>query len=63
MKTYILDTELRAGFDNIEDATAYSERLKEDEGYATVSEPRRNPHTGLYIVLLTKSETVQTTSL
>jgi hypothetical protein len=56
---YILETETRAKFDNMDDAMAYYRRLKEDEEYATVREPIRKPDEGLYVVLMMKTENVQ----
>lgn len=57
---YILDTTTHAKFDNIDDASAYYRQLKQDEPHGQVSKPRRNQNDGLYVVKLTKSETVQT---
>lgn len=56
---YILETETNAKFDNIEDANEYFHRLKDDEEYAHVYPPRRDPSEGLYVVKLWKSESVQ----
>lgn len=57
---YILKTTTKAMFDNIEDATKYYLRLKEDEEHAKVSPPKRDPNEGLYIVRMAKNESVQT---
>lgn len=52
---YILRTTTHALFGNMDDATAYWSRLKEDEPDAYVREPIRDPNEGLYVHLRTCS--------